>query len=192
MKQYRNFFSKDEGSEDIAKGTEQVLRDKDGYVHVAMTTYIFNEVSKNLLATNSMYASMLTDVKHCVEPYSTKEKIVLDIYDTHQVDDLSVQTVTYGFKNYVNSCLIGAERQQKAKFFLFFAFFLIGLAIEVSLYVFLTTVFPIWLFKTFEVLANLFIWQFGGHLAFEFFPERKKIQRYKQILNTKINVKHWD
>ena len=54
------------------------------------------------------------------------------------------------------------------------------------------TLLPWWLFKSIEVLASLFIWQFGGYLAFEFLGERKNINRYKQIANAEFVIKHWD
>lgn len=196
MKSHKNFFHKDENRIPFGKKGNEVIRDKDGKVHVAMTTNIFSDVSKTLLASNSMLAGLLSDVQPCVEPYSTKEKIVLDIYETTESDELSRQTVILGFKKYVNGCLYGQYKQHMGRFFLFFSFLVIGVLIEVLLYAFLSVdgsaTIPWWIFKSVEVLASLFIWQFGGYLAFEFLGEKKNINRYKQIANCEFNIKHWD
>lgn len=198
MRLGRNFFSKNENTKAVPfyKNKLPVVRDKDGRVHVVMYTSIFHDASQNLLASNSMYANLLTDLQPCVEPYSPKEKIMVDVYETKPSDEFARDLVVVGFRKYVNSCLTGLYRQHLSRFLLFFSFLLVGIAIEVILYAIPGmaegNILPFWLFKTIEVLGTLFIWQFGGYLAFEFFGERKNAARYKQLAEVEFTVKQWD
>lgn len=197
---FRNFFSKKNKNKVAINNKLPIHRDENGAVHVVMHNNIFADVGTTLLASNSMYASLLDDIQPCVEPYSTNEKIVLDIYETRQSDDFSREVVITGFKKYITSCLSGLIRQHIGRFFLFFSFLLVGLLIEFILYGVigpsLSATNPEitinWIFKSVEVLGTLFIWQFGGYLAFEFLGERKQIKRYKQIANVDFNIKEWN
>lgn len=192
MKSHKNFFERKDFNP-YYKNKLDIKRDQEGKVHVAMNTSIFDDVKANLLASNSMYASLLTDIQPCLEPYSAKENIVLDIYVTEEPDDFTKESVMAGFKKYVNSCIIALVKQHLFRFFLFFSFLVIGIVIEGVLYGKADVGNnPKWWLKSIEVLGNLFIWQFGGYMAFEYLGESKNIKRYKQIANIEFNIKKWD
>ena len=196
MRLFRNFFTK-EPLNPAKSNRMLVTRDKQGRAHVAMHSTIFSDVNENILASNSMFADLLNDIQPCIEPYSVKEKIVMDVFETKVSNDFARDTVIIGFKRYVNSCLYGLKKQHLSRFFLFFSFLVFGVLIEFILY-FLVQKYvgaeftSHWLFKSVEVLGTLFIWQFGGYLAFEFLGERKQLNRYKQIANIEFEFKHWD
>ena len=157
MKSHRNFFSKEKEAQPMNKNMLPINRDNDGKIHLHMYTTIFSDVRDNLLASNAMYANLLNDVKSCIEPYSTKENIVLEVYETSKVDEFVQDSVVIGFRKYINSCLYGINKQHISRFILFFSFFLAGIFLEGILYGLLDGKLTMWVFKSIEVLASLFI-----------------------------------
>ena len=129
MRLFRNFFSK-EKLNPVKSNKLLIQRDKQGRAHVAMHSTIFSDVNENLLASNSMYADLLNDITPCIEPYSVKEKIVVDVFETKPSDEFARDTVIIGFRRYVNACLDGLKKQHLSRFFLFFSFLVLGIIIE--------------------------------------------------------------
>ena len=130
-------------------------------------------------------------------PYIFMERNGIHIIDLHKtvakIDDAAEQVVVSGFRRYVGGCLMALQKKLLSRIITFSAFFILGVVLEFILYGVLNgQMEQMWLFKTIEVLATLFIWQFGGYIAFEFFGARKRIIRYKQVLDIKFNVKHWE
>lgn len=192
MEDHKSFFKKKSKAKSV-RTTRHNDRAKDGRVHIAMHSNIFSEVKHNLIASNSMYADLLNDIQASVEPYSTKEKITIDLYETEKTDEFTKDSVIVGFRKYVNGCLYSLRKQHLFRFSLFGSFLLIGILIEFILYgVIGYGNMSDWVFKSIEVLGTLFIWQFGGYLAFEFLGEMKNIYRYKQALEIEFNVRQWD
>lgn len=187
MKDYRNFFKKNNNEvKSSNKYSFRTQRNEEGKIQVAIHSTIFSDIGENLLASNSMFSNLLEDIKPCVEPYSANENIVLQVYETKPSNELSRTTAIVGFKRYVNGCYNSLRKQHLYRLFLFGGFLLIGLLIEFLLYFVIkedNPDLPRWIFKSIEVLASLFIWQFGGYIAFEFLGELKTMKRYKQIAN---------
>ena len=81
---------------------------------------------------------------------------------------------------------------------LFFSIAIVGVLIELILYRFVApsvgvgTATVNWGFKSVEVLATLFIWQFGGYMAFEFPGEVRNYNKNKQIEAATFTFRFFD
>lgn len=192
MADHKNFYKADDNVLPNNKN-HQIKRDENGKIHVAVFSKVFSEANEHLLTSNSMYANLLADVKPCFEPYPTKENIVLEVYETKESDDFVRESVVIGFRRYVSGCLKSLCDELRNRIILFSSFLLIGVFVEILIFGILPeNAMPEWLSQTLHIFASLFIWQFGGYVAFEFLGESKKISRFKQIQKADIAFKHWD
>ncbi|MCQ2776500.1 MAG: hypothetical protein MJ217_02105 [Bacilli bacterium] len=189
----RNFFKV---SREIKQSYKSTLnKDGDGAIHVAIHNNIFADIKKNsYLASNSSYASLKNDIKPCIEPYKSNEHIVVDLYETEESDEFARDVAIIGFKRYMNSLCYGAAKTIRRMFAICFTAMLMGILLEILLYgvPVIGNNLPMWLFKTLEVVATLFIWQFFGYLTFEFPGTITNYKRNMQIAKCDFEFRHFD
>lgn len=181
MRDYRNFFTPNKGTD---KNTPIFSKKETGKpIRVAFFSEIFENVSKNLIATNAEYVDLKNDVMGSIEPYGTKEKIILTVYEREKSTEFGRDSTIIGFRKYVRGCTVALLRNLWKKIVLFGSFFLIGLFIEIAIYAIpaVNQNLSMWFSKCLEIVANAFIWQLCGFLAFEFPGEIRMLRKYKQI-----------
>lgn len=189
----RNFFRVSREIKQSYKAT--MNKDDKGSIHVAIHNNIFTKIKKdNYLATNSSFASLKNDIKPCIEPYKSNEHVVVDVYETEESDEFSRDMAIIGFKRYMNSLCYGQSKTIKRMFAICLIAMLIGIGIEVILYAIpsIGNNLPLWLFKTIEIIATLFIWQFFGYLTFEFPGSIINYKRNMQIAKCDFEFKHFE
>ena len=194
MSDYRNFFKRNK--EARQQYQNMAKKDKQGYIHVMIHSLLFSNMDKTIIGTNGMYNELKEDIIPCIEPFSPKDKICVEVLETEESTDFGRQTAILGFKRYMNSLLYGQRKAFFAKFAVFFSFVFVGILIEFLLYFVVgQDACPpnlFWLFKSAEVLGTLFIWQFGGYMVFDFPGEVKSLKQNKQIANAKFVFKHFE
>lgn len=185
MRDYRNFFSGSGAKENAGFARRASRKDPKKPVRVAFFSDIFENVSKNLIATNAQYADLKNEVMGSIEPYGTKDKIVLTVYEREASSEFGRESAIIGFKKYVKGCTEALNRTIGTKIILFGIFFLLGVGMEVALFAIpgALDVVPAWLAECLKIIANVFIWQLGGFLAFDFPGNVHTLSKYRQIVN---------
>lgn len=188
----RNFFHRSQSEASTAPAFSSAHRDPLGKVHVAMYSKLFSESAVLPLWSNSMYQSLRYDIENSIDLFNTREKIMMDIYETGESTDLDRERALIGFHKYMKDCYLGSKRQNTAHLLLFLVFLLLGLALIFLLYSLCPQWIPQWIFILMDTVAAVFIWQFVGYMAFEYPVERKKMRRIRQIIGLEFTFHHWD
>ena len=116
----------------------------------------------------------------------------MDIYESGESTEFDRERALIGFRKYMNENLRGSRKQLMAHLISFAVFLLIGVAIILYLYSANPAWIPAWCFQLVNIIANVFIWQFVGYMAFQFPIERKALCRIRQILSVEYEFHHWD
>ena len=167
-------------------------RDAQGRLHAALYSALFSESAHRPLWSNAMFKSLKNDIEDAIQFISTKEKVVLDIYETGVSTELDRERALIGFRKYMNENQRGTKKELASHLTTFTVFLLIGVAFILYLFAADTAWMPDWCFQLVNIIANVFIWQFVGYMAFQFPIERKALSRIRQILSVEYEFHHWD
>lgn len=198
MKVSRSFFinRKDSDSANAKQFKSSLKRDKEGRVHIALYSELFSNLGEKVLCTNSMYADLKDDISASVEPFSSKEKIAIDVFEPKESSEFDRESAIIGFRRFVNACYSGQRKQHLIHLLVFSLFLLLGLVVEFVLYGLLwdgaNPTISMWVFKSIEIFATVFIWQFVVYLGFEMPGEIKTLRRLSQIASVDFEFKHWE
>ena len=164
----------------------------DGKVHVAMFSDFFTSYEKNPLYTNGMYEGFKEEILSSIELYRANEDIKLLVYESEPTDELTHEIVTAGFNKYINQCMRKQFNYLLNRTIIFSSFSLFGVLCIVFATSNIATNYAPWLVSCINNMGCVFLWNFLGYFAFEFFGDRRNLKRLKQILIIEYTYRQWD
>lgn len=195
MKAKRNFFKTHKHNDDeneIVRSQNKV--DENGFSRICIFSRLFSLMNKTIIGSNAMYHELRNDIRSSIETIPKKNKILVDVVETEESTEFAREAGEIGFSRYMKGLCYGQRKDIIHRTIVFCFFALIGVGIEILLYLFLyeKNIIPFWLFKSLEVFATLFLWTCGGYFTFEFPGEIRSYKRNKQIRDAKFSFRHFD
>lgn len=180
--------------QDVTAGIEETdKRDKDGRIVIPLYSSFFSSLSSNIMCTNAMFESLKQEIVTSISMYSTKERIVLSIYESSNNIGSDIRDgVLIGFKKYINQSKKKAILKTKKYFFSFLSLALLGMLILHIFYNKFPNMLSTWGYKISDIASTVLIWEFVTYLAFEFPKEITNILRLRQISQITFTFKHWE
>lgn len=176
-----------------AKAPSDAKRNEQNRLIVPVYSEFFSGLTDNVMYTNSMFENLKKEIDDSVSLYSSKEDIVLTVYESSSVSDENIrESALIGFKKYIQLNKQKAVSRLKTHLFTFLLFFVIGVLMEYLLYGAFPAALPGWVESTLDVFACVFVWQFVAYMAFEFEREITNIRRFTQILRMEFVFRHWE
>lgn len=168
-------------------------RDAQNRLVVSVYSGFFSSLTDNVMCTNVMFDTLKREIDASISPYSVKENIVLNVYESSAAPAPDAwESTLVGFQKYITVYRERKKATLKAHLTTFTLLFLCGVLIEFLIYGAFPQALPLWIANTLDIIAWVFVWQFAAYMAFEFAKERKGIQRLSQILQIEYQFKHWE
>lgn len=192
MQDFRNFYVQ-RVKERIEAGTGAIFRlDENKKAHVALYSHFFTQLSGNFLCTNKMYRELETDIANSVGLINADKRIVMDIYEPKESNELNREVAIAGFRRYLKAGLEVESKRFRRRMYVFIACLLIGIVLEVLLYGLDLSLLPEWVDSCVDIVATVFVWQFVGFMAYEHRSDRMRLKRMRQMIAMEYTFRKWE
>lgn len=168
------------------------VRDAEGRIHAGLYTDFFTRYAQQMFCTNSMYAQFRSELLSTVEMYDPKERVVVTVFDSDDLEEEDRELALMGFRRYVGACYAGRLRQMMLQLCLFTAFLVVGVALVLFLHALRPSFLPEWAEYLLDAVSGVFIWQFVGYFAFEFSGNRKDLRQLERMRDLEYEFRHWE
>ena len=193
MKLFRGFSLFGSSEEELYQSqfSASVKRDENGRIHTPLYSSFFADSDGLIMRSNYDYGLFRDELLATVEPYSPKENVVVDLFETSDSDPIVREATVLGFKRFVSACYSAKKRLYRRHLIMMLISLVIGIISVYTAWTYKFDAFPLATYLL-ETVAAVLLWQCIGYFAYSRDAEIIMLRRLAQILRLEFNFRHWE